>query len=136
MAHTQAIPARKGVARHIQKGQTIQVINTHGTQVVDTWAFSEDIDSSTMDPPAMQYMSMQHTRCSLSKLVPEINDSLRSNERKLMLTVLEDTTAGAHDTLISACDRWRYQELGVVGPDDYHDNCADNMVQALRDLGK
>lgn len=53
-----------------------------------------------------------------------------------MLTVLEDTTAGAHDTLISACDSWRYRELGVVGPDDHHDNCADNMVQALRDLGK
>lgn len=53
-----------------------------------------------------------------------------------MLLLLEDTTAGDHDTLISACDRWRYEELGAVGPGEYHDNCADNMVTAMRDLGE
>lgn len=135
MVETHTIPARKGKAAYVKKGQTVEIINTHGTQVVDTWAFSVNLSDSTMDPPAMQYMSMQHTRCSLSKLVPEVNDSLRSNERKPMLLLLEDTTKGDHDTLISACDRWRYQELGVVGSGEYHDNCADNMVTAMKDLG-
>lgn len=133
MSSLRTIPARKGVAEYVRKGQTIQIINTHGTQVVDTWAFSPDVSTSTMTPPAMQYMSMQHTRCSLSKLVPQEGDALRSNERKPMLTVLKDTTSGHHDTLISACDRWRYEELGHVG---YHDNCADNMVAALENLGQ
>ncbi|GAB7353412.1 hypothetical protein MBLNU459_g3884t1 [Dothideomycetes sp. NU459] len=135
MAQPITIPARKGAAAHLKKGQTIEIINTHGTQVVDTWAFSVDLADSTMSPPAPQYMSMQHTRCSLSKLVPRVGDALRSNERKPMLVLLEDTTPGDHDTLISACDRWRYQELGAVGPGEYHDNCADNMVAAMKDLG-
>ena len=51
-----------------------------------------------------------------------------------MLTMMEDTTRGNHDTLISACDRWRYEELGFEG--EYHDNCADNMVRALKEFGE
>ncbi len=48
-----------------------------------------------------------------------------------MLTIMEDTTEGAHDTLIAACDRWRYEELGgEVG----HRNCADNLVEGLQAL--
>ena len=34
------IPARRGKAAFVAKGQTIKVINTHGEQVVDTWAFN------------------------------------------------------------------------------------------------
>lgn len=34
------IPARKGKAALLDKGQCVKVINTHGQQVVDTWAFA------------------------------------------------------------------------------------------------
>ena len=37
-----------------------------------------------------------------------------------------------HDTLIAACDLYRYKNLGVEG---YHDNCADNMRLALKAIG-
>jgi uncharacterized protein YcgI (DUF1989 family) len=129
-AHT--IPARKGAAVHLSKGKSIKIINTHGTQVVDTWAFTTSTATSTMTPPALQYLSMQHTRASLNRIRPNGGDTLTSNERKPMLTMVEDTT-GVHDTLISACDRWRYEELGFKG---YHDNCADNMDAALQSLGR
>jgi len=36
------IPARRGTAARVRKGQHVRVINTHGTQVVDTWAFNAD----------------------------------------------------------------------------------------------
>src|SRR5712672_2668698 len=36
------IPARKGRACRLLKGQAIKIINTHGHQVVDTWAFNAD----------------------------------------------------------------------------------------------
>jgi len=73
-------------------------------------------------------MSMQHTRCSLSKILPGVGDGLYNNERKKMFTIVENTTEGAHDTLISACDTWRYREIeGGKG----HRNCADNLVEAL-----
>ena len=36
------IPARRGKAARVNKGQSVKVINTHGEQVVDTWAFNAD----------------------------------------------------------------------------------------------
>ena len=36
------IPARSGKAAYVEAGQRIKVINTHGQQVVDTWAFRRD----------------------------------------------------------------------------------------------
>ncbi len=34
------IPARRGKAAQLQRGQVVKVINTTGQQVVDTWAFN------------------------------------------------------------------------------------------------
>jgi uncharacterized protein YcgI (DUF1989 family) len=49
-----------------------------------------------------------------------------------MLTIVEDTTEGIHDTLIAACDKHRYIELGGGSN---HRNCADNLVEGLSALG-
>jgi hypothetical protein len=40
MAELQTIPARHGVATFVPAGQTIKIVNTSGTQVIDTWAFA------------------------------------------------------------------------------------------------
>lgn len=40
MAEQQVIPARHGTATFVPAGQTIKIINTSGSQVVDTWAFA------------------------------------------------------------------------------------------------
>ncbi|MEE9146164.1 MAG: DUF1989 domain-containing protein, partial [Candidatus Tectomicrobia bacterium] len=32
------IPARRGKATTLKQGQQVRVINTHGQQVIDTWA--------------------------------------------------------------------------------------------------
>ena len=32
------IPARRGAATHLRKGQKVKIVNTHGSQVVDFWA--------------------------------------------------------------------------------------------------
>ena len=37
-----------------------------------------------------------------------------------------------HDTLIAACDLFRYLTLGCT---EYHDNCADNMRMAMIAIG-
>jgi hypothetical protein len=52
-----------------------------------------------------------------------------SNERKPMLILVEDTTGGKIDTLIAACDRWRYEEQGLK---EWHRNCTDNLVEAMK----
>jgi uncharacterized protein YcgI (DUF1989 family) len=123
MATRRLIPARKGKAAFVAKGQTVKVINTYGEQVVDTWAFNRAQIS--------EYMSMEHSRAHTLHLIPKVGDILRSNHRRPMLTLVEDTSGGVHDTVIAACDRYRYAFLGVDG---YHDNCADNLWSALAEL--
>ena len=57
---------------------------------------------------------------------------LRTNRRRPILTLTEDTSGGIHDTLIAACDRYRYAFLGVEG---HHDNCTDNLFAGMAALG-
>lgn len=83
----------------------------------------------------MEYMSMPHTHASIERLVPKVDDTLVSNLREPVLTIIEDTSPGAHDTLISACDPPRYKELGVKDWNQ-HGSCADNLVLALKELNE
>lgn len=118
------IPARKGIAQRVKTGQTVKIINTHGSQVVDFWAFnSEDLG---------EFMSMEHTRAALERTIPRVGDSMLTNKRRRILTIAEDTSPGIHDTLIASCDVYRYELLGHKG---YHDNCTDNLTNVLEMLG-
>jgi uncharacterized protein len=124
MAELVTIPARRGIAARVRAGQHIRIINTHGTQVVDTWAFS------AVDPT--EWMAMEASRAWFLKLAAGVGDSFVTNRRRPILTLVEDTSGCAHDTLIAPCDRHRYGLLGVQG---YHDNCRDNLHAALAELG-
>ena len=117
------IPARKGKAARMRKGQIVKIINTRGQQVVDTWAFNaEDLS---------ELMSMEHSRVSIGGIIPKIGSVFVTNKRRPILTVAEDTSGGIHDTLVAACDRYRYEGLGCTG---YHDNCTDNLAAGLAGL--
>lgn len=120
---TVTIPARKGKAAFARRGQHIRVINTHGEQVVDTWAFNRD--------DLKEFLSMEHCRVATEKLFFEVGDRLVTNRRRPILTIVEDTSPGIHDTLMAACDLERYKLLGF----DDHDNCQDNLRAGLGELG-
>ncbi|MGI9523881.1 MAG: DUF1989 domain-containing protein [Hyphomicrobiaceae bacterium] len=120
----QTIPARRGLAVSINKGQALKIINTHGHQVIDFWAFNlEDIG---------EFLSMEHSRATLTSIFPKAGDALVTNRRRPILRFLEDSSPGNHDTLMAACDTYRYELLGCT---DYHDNCTDNLDAAMRTLG-
>src|SRR5229473_6669675 len=118
------IPARQGKALRLRRGQKARVVNTKGQQVVDTWAFN--------DADLKEFMSMEHTRVAIGRIIPAVGDTLVTNKRRPILTLVEDTSGGIHDTLFAACDRWRYEVLGYSG---YHDNCTDNLAAGLAELG-
>ena len=118
------IPARRGKAAFLSGGESVRVINTHGQQVVDTWAFRRD--------DLTEFMSMEHSRTSLGRIMPTAGQSMTTNRRRPILTITEDTSGGIHDTLLAACDRYRYELLGCEG---YHDNCTDNLASELAELG-
>ena len=118
------IPARKGKAARLRRGQHVKIVNTKGQQVVDTWAFNpEDL---------REFMSMEHSRVAIGRIIPGAGDVLVTNRRRPILTLVEDTSGGIHDTLFASCDRWRYELLGCA---EYHDNCTDNLWAALKALG-
>ena len=118
------IPARRGKAARVRGGQHIRIVNTHGTQVVDAWAFSaEDVT---------EWMAMEASRAWFMKLAAGVGDSFVTNRRRSILTLVEDTSGCAHDTLMAPCDAQRYGLLGVTG---YHDNCRDNLHAGLAEFG-
>lgn len=119
------VPARQGVAVVLQRGEQLQLINPHGSQVCDLWAFCAD--------GLHEFMSMEHVRAHLSRTIPRPGDALVTNRRRPLLTLLEDSSPGVHDTLIAACDLPRYRTLGVA---HYHDNCSDNLHLALAAIGR
>ena len=118
------VPARRGRAARLNAGQAIEIVNTHGSQVVDFWAFSAE-------NPA-EFLSMEHLRATLQRIFPQAGDALVTNRRRPILHLEEDTSPGRHDTLMAACDAYRYALLGCT---DYHDNCTDNLHAALRQIG-
>ena len=120
---TVTIPGGRGKAVRFSRGQHVKVINTHGQQVVDTWTFNAD--------DMGEFTSMEHTRSCLEKMIPAVGDSLFTNKRRPILTVVEDTSPGVHDTTHAACDVDRYRLLGHEG---YHDNCGDILKSSLAEM--
>jgi uncharacterized protein len=118
------IPARSGKATRLAKGQSVKIINTHGNQVVDFWAFN------AADPA--EYMGMEHCRAFWTRLYPIAGDKMITNHRRAILTMTEDNSPGRHDTLIAPCDNERY---GLLGCTHYHENCRDNLHAGLAALG-
>lgn len=124
MEELERVPARQGRAIRLNRGQRLRLVNTHGTQVLDFWAFNA-VD-------LREFLSMEHLRASLGRIMPRAGDSLVSNRRRAILHFEEDSSPGIHDTLIAACDTYRYASLGCR---EYHENCTDNLFSALRAIG-
>jgi uncharacterized protein YcgI (DUF1989 family) len=113
-----------GRAVRLGKGEAIRLVNTFGSQVVDTWALAHGDIS--------EYLSVEHTRRMLHNLFPKQGDSLYSNRRQPMLLLEEDTSPGKHDMLFACCDKWLYKHYGSAPG---HGNCRDNFIGALFELG-
>ncbi|CAN9280934.1 unnamed protein product [Alternaria alternata] len=97
-------------------------------------AYASTHPSNSSQPP-MEYLSLPHTRASSHKLVPEVDDELLTNLRNPIVTLIEDTSPGGHDTLTAACDANQYASLGVDKPAE-HGSCAENLVLALKEINE
>ena len=95
---------RAGVCLRLRRGQRLSVVNTHGQQVVDLWAWTPKANWNA----ATEQISQAHTRSLNGRLSLEPGDALFSGHRRPLLTLAEDTTRGRHDLLGHSCDRVSY----------------------------
>ncbi len=114
------VPGSHAKAVLVKANHTVEVVNTHGTQVVDFWAVRADRPEIAL--------SMQHSRVKWLNMRPHPGDSILDDERSAVMTLLADTSPGVHDTLIAACDPHRYAQLGAAPG---HRSCAVNFAEAL-----
>jgi uncharacterized protein YcgI (DUF1989 family) len=119
------IPGGYGHAFELKTGEAIRLVNTHGTQVVDTWALAAH-DTS-------EFLSVEATRRMLFSLFPVPGKPLYSNRRNPMLMLEEDSSGCQHDMLFAACDKWLYKHYGCAPG---HRNCQDNFREALFAIGR
>ena len=118
------VPAGHGVGVRVAAGERLRLETPSGGQVGDFFAFrAADLD---------EWLSPPHTLALTRRVHPRAGDVFLSNRRRPLLHFLTDASGGIHDMLVPACDRARYQHLGVPG---VHRNCADNLRAALRELG-
>ena len=75
----ETVLARQGKAAYVKAGDAITIINTYGTQVVDTWCFMKDNLS--------EFMSIEHQRSVTQSVFPAICAPLYSNRRRPLLTL-------------------------------------------------
>ena len=93
------IPAGHGKAARLNAGQSLKPINTPGTRVVDFWAFNAyDL---------RDYMFVEASGVWRMPLWPTAGDVMVTNQWRPIVTRVEDTTPGIHDTIMAACDRQR-----------------------------
>lgn len=114
------LPARYGRALRLARGEAVELVNLHGTQVADCWAFAAD------NP--LEYMAMDQTRSVNSTIRPFRGMAFVSNHRRPMLALEGDTSPGIHDTLLCACNEAIYREHGCAPG---HRSCEQNLHEAL-----
>ena len=113
-----------GTAVTLRHAQKLRVSTPSGQQAADFWAFSPDMQ---------EWLSAMHTWARTNVVKPRQGDVLLSQLRKPMLAFVRDGARGVHDMHIPACDPRRYEEFGLREP---HRSCADNLVEALAELGQ
>ena len=118
------VPAREGRAVRVARGETIRITTPKGAQAADFFAYNAQ-------SPA-EWLSANHSWVTTFNVKPRQGDVLLSRFRRPMLKFTQDGANGVHDMMIAACDQFRYEFFGHVGP---HASCSENLCVAMRREG-
>ncbi len=79
---------------------------------------------------------MHHSHDETQRLIPQVGDSMVTNLRRPIFTLLEDTGPGVHDTTVAACDQYLYQQqIGMVSKSPVA-QCTGPSVSLLSRFGR
>jgi uncharacterized protein len=96
------IPARKGGAWVVKKGQRIRVIDVEGAAICDFVCFNAD--------NLRERLSQARTKADQGKFAIGLGDRLYSRDNNAMLTIVADTY-GDHDLQWGMCSAWVFANL-------------------------
>ncbi len=126
------VPARKGGAWIVKRGQHIRFIDVDGGQIGDLVTFNAN--------DLRERFNQARTRANPGKIFISTGDHLYSKSNNVMLTIVEDTY-GIHDLQYGMCSRWVYQREhhsfvegftvgGPLGRPDF--GCWEVLTEALK----
>ena len=94
------VAARTGWADTVRASQFLKIVDPHGKQAGDFWAFN----AANLD----EYLSAMHTRVWVNRLCSRPGGSFDTNHRRPILQLVQDT-CGVHDLLTAPSDEHRYR---------------------------
>ena len=93
------VPARKGWAGVIRKGQHLRILEVEGGQIGDFVGFNAD--------HLRERLSQGRTKANQGKFLITKGDVLYSKSNNVMMRIVEDTY-GIHDLQYGMCSNWIY----------------------------
>lgn len=123
MATRQIIAPGGGVGLRLARGEQLRIIDIEGGQTGDLMAFSPDGRERLSNGRSFDYNG---------KIRLTTGDVLYSDRSNPMLTIVADDV-GRHDFLYAPCSLEMYRIQ--YGATEYHANCHDNVLTALREVG-
>jgi uncharacterized protein YcgI (DUF1989 family) len=122
-AGRQVVPAGGGAGLRLRRGEHVRVIDPEGGQTGDLVAYASDGSERLSNGRTFDYGG---------KIYLSTGDVLWSDRSNPMLTIVADDV-GRHDFLYASCSLEMYRKQYAVT--EYHPNCHDNLLAALRELG-
>jgi len=123
MTQRHIVPAGGGTGVRLARGEHLRLIDIEGGQTGDLMAFSRDGRERLSNGRTFDYDGKIHLTTG---------DVLWSDRSNPMLTIVADDV-GRHDFLYASCTVEMYRMQ--YGATDYHANCHDNLLAALRGIG-
>ena len=97
------LAARTGTAVRLAKDESLKIVNTHGTQVVDCWAFNaDDLD---------EWMSMPHTRNA--KIIATLQVEHRADRPPGLAFQVADDPQALAVVLLAAMAEIKPEDIGA-----------------------
>ena len=116
------VPASKGNATVVEKGDRIEIIDVEGKQVGDMMAWV--LDSKD------EWFSPAHTITHNWSIKLDVGNILVTNMRREILKILYDDV-GYHDIVVPCCDNEAYiKRYGIKN----HRSCLGNISEAISSL--
>ena len=120
IVHDEVVPARAPWLHHLQKGQTLRIVDMEGTQAVEFLLYSTQDDADRY--------SAQDTLAAQGNIFLKEGSVIRSNEGRPMLTIT-GTSVDYHDTIGGACS-CESNTLRYGHHTKAQHACVDNFLEA------